>query len=148
MKEKPPYSRTKAIVTAYLKKMPSRKEFEKELLKNGISVLFRENEDKRIYGVTFIDHQEKAVFNGSRIGKEFSANVFLELFKGKNKLEDNDFHNEKPLDYKNDFQQEPNSTTESFAGIFSMEQHGDNYEEIAFTNRMKRKKKKNKKRGL
>lgn len=140
IKEKPPYNRTKAIVTSCLKKSLSRKQFEKELEKNGISVLFRENEDKRIYGVTFIDHQEKAVFNGSRIGKEFSANTFHRLFNEDNK-QDNSPDFEKSFD-PNSYSQEQDSAVEAVAGLFSMEQHGDNFEEIAFTNRMKRKRKK------
>ena len=65
-----------------MKSHPDRISFEKELAKNGITVLFRENENGRIYGVTFIDHEQKAVFNGSRLGKEFSANVFNERLGG------------------------------------------------------------------
>jgi len=140
MKEKPPYNRTKTIVMSCLKNNPSRKQFEKELAQNGISVLFRENGDKRIYGVTFIDHQEKAVFNGSRLGKEFSANIFHQLFNEDNK-QDNSPGFEKSFDPNSHFQ-EQDSAVEAVAGLFSMEQHGDNYEEIAFTNRMKRKKRK------
>ena len=34
----------------------------------------------RIYGVTFIDHNAGIVANGSVLGKEFSANVFNELY--------------------------------------------------------------------
>lgn len=136
MKEKPPYNRIKAIVSSCLKNNPSRKQFKKELAKNNISVLFRENEDKRIYGVTFIDHQVKAVFNGSRMGKEFSANVFHSSFNENHKAEAN------YLLHDNNYSQEQNSEMESFGGLLDMIQHGDNYEEIAFTNRMKRKKKK------
>lgn len=47
----------------------------------NIGVVFRENERGRIYGVTFIDHDRREVFNGSRMGKEFSANVFNDYFK-------------------------------------------------------------------
>jgi hypothetical protein len=47
-----------------------------------VSVLFRKNEQGRIYGATFIDHEQKCVFNGSRLGREFSANVFNDLFNG------------------------------------------------------------------
>lgn len=139
LKDKKIYNRAKNIISNLLKENPSRKQFEKELTKNGISVLFRTNEDKRIYGVTFIDHQEKAVFNGSRMGKEFSANVFHNLFS----CNKNDNHFEKE-DWKKDFtsnyshEQDSNNSI----GLFAMEQHGDNYEEIAFTNRMKRKKRK------
>lgn len=150
MKENPVYDRTKAIVSTCLKNNPSQKQFEKELAKNNISVWFRVNEDKRIYGVTFIDYQEKAVFNGSRMGKEYSANVFHNLFNGDNQSGDKTkgIHNEKSLDNHNYNYSSEQSTVESLAGIFSMEQHGDNYEEIAFSNRMKRKKKKRKGRNL
>lgn len=137
LKDKKSYNRTKNIVSALLLETPSRKQFEKELAKNGISVLFRTNDDNRIYGVTFIDHQEKAVFNGSRMGKEFSANVFHNLFSG-NK---NDSHFEKE-DWKKDFGADYSQEQDSSVGLFAMEQHGDNYEEIAFTNRMKRRKRK------
>ena len=54
--------------------------FERELARQGVGVLFRENEAGRIYGVTFIDHAEKSVYNGSRLGKAFSANVFNGLY--------------------------------------------------------------------
>ena len=47
-----------------------------------IGVVFRQNDAGRIYGATFIDHAAKAVFNGSRLGKEFSAGVFNDLFAG------------------------------------------------------------------
>ncbi|MFR3214829.1 MAG: conjugal transfer protein MobB [Dysgonomonas mossii] len=139
MKDKVAYNRSRNIITSLLVDNPNRKTFEKELAKNGISVLFRENEDRRIYGVTFIDHQEKAVFNGSRLGKEFSANVFHELFN-KDKTDNHEQNLDKSFGNSNDFN-EQDSAVEAVAGLFSMEQHGDNYEEIAFTNRMKRKKK-------
>lgn len=141
MKNKAVYDRTKTLVTVTLSHNPSRKSFEKELAKNRISVLFRENEDKRIYGVTFIDHNEKMVFNGSKMGKEFSANVFNKHF---NKQSDSKYIvDDKSID--KDYipnSQEQESIIESAVGIFSMEQHGDDYEEIAFATRMKRRRKK------
>lgn len=144
MKNKAIYNRSRNIIAPLLSNKANRKAFEKELAKNGISVLFRENDEGRIYGVTFIDHQEKVVFNGSRLGKEFSANVFHELFGKNKKTDSNELNVEKSFDNKfHDFK-EQDSAAEAVAGLFSMEQHGDNYEEIAFTNRMKRKKKKHK----
>ncbi|NDV70402.1 conjugal transfer protein MobB [Dysgonomonas sp. 25] len=137
LKDKATYDRTKTIVSALIREKPSREAFEKELLKNGISVVFRKNDDKRIYGATFIDHQSKCVFNGSRMGKEFSANVFHNLFNRENKQKSDD----RSWDNNFDNSQDPNDS-ESLGGLFAMEQHGDNYEEIAFTNRMKRKKRK------
>ena len=59
-----------------------RAQFERELMRQGIGVVFRTNDAGRIYGATFIDHAAKAVFNGSRLGKEFSAGVFNDLFAG------------------------------------------------------------------
>lgn len=138
LKDKAAYERAKTIVSALIKEESTRKAFEKELLKNRISVVFRENDSKRIYGATFIDHQKKAVFNGSRMGKEFSANVFHELFNGEGKQKSND----KSWDNNFEYSGNQNSNVESLGGLFAMEQHGDNYEEIAFANRMKRKKRK------
>ena len=134
MKEQPPYQRTKEVVSSILANQPTREQFEKDLLQNGVSVFFRENPDKRIYGVTFIDHESKSVFNGSKLGKEFSANKFEELFNGKEQSFDNKSYE--------DFSQQNDSPADTLGGLLAMEQHGDNYEEIAFANRMKRKKRK------
>lgn len=134
LKDNPPYQKTKEVVASILANQPSRKQFEKDLLQNGISVLFRENTDKRIYGVTFIDHESKSVFNGSKLGKEFSANTFQELFNGNGK--------DQPFESKSfeDFTEQHDNAVDAMAGLLGMEQHGENYEEIAFANRMKRKK--------
>ncbi len=58
----------------------NREDFTERLKEKGIGVVFRQNEDGRIYGVTFIDHGNRTVLNGSRLGKEFSANAFRERF--------------------------------------------------------------------
>ena len=126
------------------------------LNKHGINAVFRENEEGRIYGVTFIDHNSKEVYNGSRLGKEFSANHYNSLFSELSA----EPHLHKQADAGN-FQQdtpfggdlpsvsmEMESAIEQAFGIFSFEQHGDDYEEIAFTNRMKKKKKKSRSRGI
>lgn len=60
--------------------------FERELLRQGIGVVFRQNDAGRIYGATFINHSDKTVFNGSRLGKEFSANIFNDLFAGQDSI--------------------------------------------------------------
>ena len=62
--------------------MYKRQELEQQLKKQGIDVVFRQNDNGRIYGVTFIDHDSRVVLNGSRLGKEYSANVFNERFSG------------------------------------------------------------------
>ncbi len=58
----------------------NREDFIRLLNRQGIDVVFRENNEGRIYGVTFIDHKNSEVYNGSRLGKEFSANAFERLF--------------------------------------------------------------------
>ena len=58
----------------------NREDFIRLLGEKGIDVVFRENDAGRIYGVTFIDHHNREVYNGSRLGKEFSANNFEKLF--------------------------------------------------------------------
>ncbi|MSA66721.1 mobilization protein, partial [Odoribacter splanchnicus] len=74
--------RTRKIVADAVRNTRSRKELEQQLKKQGIDVVFRQNDSGRIYGVTFIDHDSRVVLNGSRLGKEYSANVFNERFSG------------------------------------------------------------------
>ncbi|MDR2001494.1 MAG: hypothetical protein LBQ74_00525 [Prevotella sp.] len=71
---------SKGIISDAVQNCRSKSQFESMLKSNNIDVVFRENEQKRIYGVTFIDHNNKTVYNGSRLGKDFSANIFNNLF--------------------------------------------------------------------
>jgi hypothetical protein len=64
-----------------LAKPQSKNSFQKSLREKGIQVLFRQNGDGRIYGVTFIDQKSKAVFNGSDLGKAYSANLLTAAFR-------------------------------------------------------------------
>ncbi|SHE49712.1 Relaxase/Mobilisation nuclease domain-containing protein [Mariniphaga anaerophila] len=59
----------------------SESELHQKLQKKNIDLYLRRNDTGRITGVTFIDHQSRCVLNGSRLGKEFSANVFNDLFR-------------------------------------------------------------------
>jgi hypothetical protein len=43
-----------------------------ELKTKSIQAILRQNAEGRIYGITFIDHKNRSVFNGSEIGKEYS----------------------------------------------------------------------------
>ena len=56
-----------------LGKMDSKESFKKILKNKGVDVLFRKNEEGFLYGITYIDHQTKSVFNGSELGKGYSA---------------------------------------------------------------------------
>lgn len=61
----------------------SRTEFCERLHDKGVDAVFRLNAAGRIYGVTFIDHKQGIVANGSLLGRNFSANVFEQLFHAK-----------------------------------------------------------------
>ncbi len=50
----------------------------KALGKEGIITVSRQNADGIIYGLTYVDHKTKCVFNGSAIGKQYSAKGILE----------------------------------------------------------------------
>ena len=62
-------------------------------------MVFRQNDSGRIYGVTFIDHDSRVVLNGSRLGKEYSANVFNDLYSDERKTDirqEQSTHQEQP----------------------------------------------------
>lgn len=58
----------------------NRTEFCERLHDTGVDAVFRLNAAGRIYGVTFIDHEQGIVANGSLLGRSFSANAFEQLF--------------------------------------------------------------------
>lgn len=58
----------------------TRSTFTKELQKQKIAIVFRQNEQGFIYGATFIDHRTKSAFNGSDLGKAYSAKALTERF--------------------------------------------------------------------
>lgn len=129
----------------------SREELVALLKKEDIDVVFRENEAGRVYGVTFIDHNRREVFNGSRLGKDFSANVFNGLFNRWKETPETECagHTGAELGHTHYHKTEQDNVLEQAAGIFSLEQNpATDYEEEAFRRRMQRKKKKRKGRGL
>jgi len=81
IKDKKLKERTRRVVSAAMQRTRPESDFRKELSAQGIDLVLRRNEDNRIYGVTFIDHRNRVVLNGSRLGKDFSANVFNEYFR-------------------------------------------------------------------
>lgn len=73
---------TKRIVASVMAQSSGQDDFITRLKDNGIDLVLRCNEDGRIYGATFVDHNTHTVLNGSRLGKEFSANAFERWFNG------------------------------------------------------------------
>lgn len=72
--------RIKNTIDWTLLKKPSMKlpELITVLQKEKVAVVLRQNEQGLIYGITYIDHQNKAVFNGSDLGKQYSTKGILE----------------------------------------------------------------------
>lgn len=73
---------TKRIVASVMAQSSGKDDFLTRLNSNGIDLVLRYNEEGRIYGATFVDHNTHTVLNGSRLGKEFSANAFERWFNG------------------------------------------------------------------
>lgn len=162
LKDHPSKQTLKAAITFALKSTNDEQSFKKQLAAQGINVVVRRNDTDRIYGMTFIDHNSKTVWNGSRLAKELSANTF------------NDYWNDtiKP-DIKEPAELQPKLSTSNDADLPAEEPHhlfdflttekhedgliealggllpearGEDYEEQDFANKMKKKKKPAKKR--
>ena len=73
---------TRTVVADALAQSSNKADFVARLKAARIDVLFRYTEEGRIYGVTFIDHNTMTVLNGSRLGKDYSANAFERRFNG------------------------------------------------------------------
>ncbi len=58
----------------------SQKTFLDELKKRQIAVVFRKNGQGLTYGTTLVDHRTKCVFNGSDLGKAYSAKALTSQF--------------------------------------------------------------------
>jgi hypothetical protein len=162
MKDHPTKQTLKAAITIALKLTSDELSFKKQLAEQGINVMVRRNETGRVYGITFIDHNSKTVWNGSRLDKELSANTFNDYWSNNIKPEmkepdepqaklsltndTEDLPTEKPhhlFDFLNTDKHE-DGLIEAFGGLLPQTQ-GEDYEEQDFANRMKKKKKRKRK---
>jgi len=131
-------------------------DFRAQLVSQGISVVARKNSEGRIYGMTFINHTSRSVYNGSQLSKGLAANVFEQWWN----------HGIKPdvhLGVANctqapkDNQPRPNPAPEAdvslglqdipltdIFNIFIPDGQLEDFEETQFAQRMKKKKRKNK----
>ena len=152
----------KASIEIAFQSTNDEKNFKKQLAEQGINVMVRRNDTGRIYGITFIDHNSKTVWNGSRLGKEFSANTFndywnhnikpdikkpVELQSKISKPNDTDLPAEQPhhlFDFLNTSEKHEDGLIETLSGLLP-ETQGEDYEEQDFANKIKKKRKR--KRG-
>lgn len=141
LKEKQFAPKTKAAVVGALNHSATKEDFMDNLHRKGIDVLFRENEQGRLYGITFIDHNNGCVANGSRLSKELSANAVAEWFDRPHpELSESIQQSEKS-------NLSPISTADEdpvLGGLLDLplEVHGTDWEEEQFRRRMRHKKRK------
>ena len=72
---------------------------DKILSSEGIKMVMRKNSEGLLYGITYIDHTSKCVFNGSTLGSSYAAKAIQErcedvVIKPQNRALDNSEHNE------------------------------------------------------
>lgn len=71
---------TKKLVASIMDMSTDKDDFISNLKGAKIDLILRYTEDGRIYGATYIDHNTQTVLNGSRLGKDFSANALDRWF--------------------------------------------------------------------
>ena len=141
---------TKRTVLSVLEGTYDKDKFVATLKGKGIDTVLRYTEEGRIYGATFIDHRTGCVLNGSRMGKELSANALQEHFTLP-------YAGQPPVPLSvsveagKDMRGQSASDDESMAGgvgLLTSEGPAVDAEEEAFIRAMQRKKKKKKRKGL
>ena len=158
LKNEPSEALLKTTIEMCLQTASNEKEFKKRLLERGINTVVRRNTEGRVYGITFIDHSSKSVWNGSQLGKNLSANVFNDWWNNGNKIEqpvqgnlaskNNATINEdikqshKLFDFlvkeNMSYSHEENNLIEVFGGLLSNGKAED-YDEELFANQTKKK---------
>ncbi|OJV52463.1 MAG: relaxase [Bacteroidetes bacterium 43-16] len=161
LKDHPTKLTLKSAITIAMHSTSNELSFKKQIAEQGINTVVRRNDAGRIYGMTFIDHNSRTVWNGSRLAKELSANTFNEYWNNNIRpdskvpeLSQSQLSNTKDADLPSEelhqFFGFLNSDTnqDSLIGALGSllpEAFGEDYEEQAFDNSMKRKKKKKRK---
>lgn len=74
-KEKIDIKPTKRQVSEAMAAATGKDDFIAKLKEKNIDLVLRYNADGRLYGATFVDHNNHVALNGSRLGREFSANA-------------------------------------------------------------------------
>ncbi|MDV4131441.1 relaxase [Elizabethkingia anophelis] len=150
MKTNPARSVLKNTIELAIHTTNSETEFKKQLVEQGIITVVRRNESGRIYGITFIDHESRSIWNGSQLDRNLSANLFNDWWNNGNKpeleMQDSPIFNTNTIDHqptKDFFEFISQEHSQSFdLGLFSLlpDAQGEDYEEEQFANQMKKKK--------
>jgi len=145
-----PQKRVRELVCDAMQKYKSQEGFKKYLQGNKISIFVHKNKQGRIYGISFIDHTSKTVFNGSRLGKDVSANVFHNLWnEEKSPISISAIQNSAEH-YTEHIENEPIVETQNFSNVNIMEAFGNllSIDIPEETDNDNVKKKRKKKRGV
>ncbi|MHB8207626.1 relaxase/mobilization nuclease domain-containing protein [Mucilaginibacter sp.] len=114
----------------------TQQEFAAALREQKVQVVWRANTEGRLYGVTYVDNATKTVFNGSDLGKSYSANAISERLINHNLTDEKD----QSLTIKQKNITPPGShSLERFADTLL---DADNIEQMDFHLKMKKKKRK------
>ncbi|MNK22306.1 Relaxase/Mobilization nuclease domain protein [compost metagenome] len=141
----------KELILPLMHANPQREAFCRAMANEGISTVVLDNDQGRTYGITFVDHNTRTIWNGSQLGKELSANAFNALWQNASEKNGEILEETNPSTQVSDgghleYGEQLDVLTAAglmFAGLLPGTQPED-YEEIAFGKRMKRKKKKGK----
>ena len=161
MKPHPARAILKNTIEAAMHTATGEADFKKQLIEQGINTIIRRNDEGRIYGMTFVDHESRTVWNGSALDKNLSANVFNDWWKAEDIAErqstertsstnlptagksnaDEKEETHGLFDFLN--KEQPSDDFGLIDGLGGLlpEAQAEDYEEQAFANRMKKKKK-------
>lgn len=159
LKNNPAQKNLKSLILKTFQSTNNESDFKRQLSQQHIDTVIRRNEKGRIYGVTFIDHHSKTVWNGSRLGKELAANNFNDCWNKNIKSEIKDpgvlspkLSTPHPADmpvknphYLFEFlttDKQEEGWVEALGGLLPQLQ-GEDYEEQNFVNEMMKKRKRN-----
>ncbi|HEY4325169.1 MAG TPA: relaxase/mobilization nuclease domain-containing protein [Mucilaginibacter sp.] len=130
---KPHKEELAATIAKLLVKPLTKEAFIYHLKQQQIDVVMRRNDEGRLYGITFIDQKNKTVFNGSDLGKAYSANQMADFFLPSRSKEQ--FTGQRPETHGN-FHEAPERDNELLDILLAGDQ-----EDMAAYNKIKKKRK-------
>jgi hypothetical protein len=147
LKDSPVKQSVKHRIESVLPNASNEIEFRKKLMEERINIVVRRNAGGRIYGITFIDHKSRSVWNGSELSKNLSANAFHDRWNlyNNSKSENNI---EKIEDTRQHIIQPDKFNTEQSDSIFSYDFGGlflgssvktEDYDEKLFANQIRKR---------
>lgn len=123
------------------------------LEREGIQTILKRSSEGQLYGITYIDHTTKNVFNGSNLGKEYSAKAIEERCGLKVTVEQKGNQIYEKLPSKelliNDLKYQKNTLSiPQLVKLLDLLTHAEYSSDYIPPNQLKKKRSKRKKRGL